>query len=72
LESDAQAETIMACFRHDNAVILGVEIIYIACMMLYFWQCTFEIVFGEMPTNQIINGISLLFYIIHIALFQVT
>jgi len=72
LESDAQAEIIVTCFRHDNSVILGIEMIYIVSMVLYLWQCTFEIVFGEMPTNEIINGIALFFYIIHILLFQVT
>lgn len=62
----------VACFNHDNKIILGIEVIYITTMLLYFWQCTFEIVFGEMSTNEIINGIALLFYIIHIILFQLT
>jgi hypothetical protein len=72
LETDTQEESSLVCFDHDNRIILGIEIVYIGTMLLYLWQCTFEIVFGEMPTNEIINGIALVFYFVHIGLFLVT
>ena len=62
----------MAYFSHENKLIIGIEVAFVTTMLLYFWQCTFEIVFGEMSTNEIINGIALLFYLIHIILFQLT
>ena len=41
-------------------------------MLLYFWQCTYELVLGEIDKNETINSMALGFYFLHILLQQVT
>ena len=48
LENDSQDEYVEAWYDHDNKLILVLEMIYIGTMLMYLWQCTFEIVFGQM------------------------
>jgi magnesium-transporting ATPase (P-type) len=49
-----------------------VEIMFMATMLVYLWECTFEIIFGKTKYNFAIIVFSIVIYIVHIIFFNIT
>jgi hypothetical protein len=51
---------------------MAFEIVFIVTMLVYLWECTFEIVFGESGVNFEIILFTIGMYFVHIVLFNFT